>query len=217
MEPNHVRFKLILERLRKAPAAQTFDEAFQQIADILVEVENEHTDITMSLNTLREKLAKRFPTAVIELDEASNASGSSFLDARLTSHLVTVEWRKKRGCGVTSRPDVGYGEGVDETYTNEGDAFRRTVSLLLSQTKTTPPPEVRLRELREAVGMSQTELAKRMSIQQASVSKIEQGRDLRMSTLSSLIAALGGGLSVAARFPDGSEQRLDVCALMGKK
>ncbi len=45
MEPTHVRFKLFLERLGRAPAPQTYEEALSQISDILIEVENEHTDI----------------------------------------------------------------------------------------------------------------------------------------------------------------------------
>ncbi|MEX2186636.1 MAG: helix-turn-helix domain-containing protein [Pirellulales bacterium] len=170
----------------------------------------------MSLSTLRDKLAKRFPNAVVDLDESPNANASSFLNVRLNDHSVTVEWRQKRGFGVSSRPDIGYGEGVDETYSNEKDAVKRVAGLLLSQSKTRSPA-VKLRELREAIGLSQTELAERMATQQASVSKIEQGRDLRMSTLNSVVEALGGKLSVAARFPDGTEQRLDVTALMGEK
>lgn len=170
----------------------------------------------VSLTTLRKKIAERFPTAVLELDTPLRANGSSFLDVRLQDHSVNVEWRKNRGYGVSSRSDLAYGEGVDETYTSEVEAFRRVLSLLLSQTKTTPR-RMGLRELREEIGLSQTELGDRMSVQQASISKIEQGRDLRMSTLSSWIAALGGKLSLAVRFPDGAEHQLDLSALMGKK
>ena len=171
----------------------------------------------MSIRSLHEKLKARFPKAVFELDEPTRVNGAAFLDARLNGHSVTVEWRKKKGFGISSRSDVGYGEGVDEIYTSEEDAFKRVVSLLLSRTKTLPPPAVRLSELRRSVGMSQTELAERMDIQQASVSKIEQGRDLRMSTLRSLIKAMGGELTIAARFPDGSEKRLNLDALIDEK
>ncbi|MEX2186635.1 MAG: hypothetical protein WD875_07570 [Pirellulales bacterium] len=45
MEPKPVRFRLFLERLQQAPPAQSFDEAFRQIADVLNEVENEFADI----------------------------------------------------------------------------------------------------------------------------------------------------------------------------
>lgn len=45
MEPKHARFSLFLDRLRQAPPAQSCAEAFQQIVDILIEVEDEHTNI----------------------------------------------------------------------------------------------------------------------------------------------------------------------------
>ena len=171
----------------------------------------------MSLRSLQEKITRRFPKAIVKLDETADANGSSFLDARLDDHSVTIEWRKRNGFGISARSDIAYGEGVDESYKSEDDAFRRIASLFLSRTKTTPPREVRLRELRETAGLSQIELANLMSIQQATVSKLEQGRDLRTSTLTSLISAMGAELSIAVRFPDGREQRLDVAALMGKK
>ena len=46
MEAKHVRLQLFLERLNQAPPAESFEEAFRQIADILNEVENELTDIS---------------------------------------------------------------------------------------------------------------------------------------------------------------------------
>lgn len=170
----------------------------------------------MSLRTLQERIVKRFPNAVLALDEPASPRGSTFLDVRLNGHAATVEWRENSKFGITSRPDSAYGEGVDESYESEEDAFKRLVSLLLSQTKTAPR-KVRLRELRQAAGLSQVELADRMAIRQASVSKIEQGRDLKLSTLSSLVSALGGELQISARFPDGNEQRLDLASLMGEK
>jgi hypothetical protein len=45
MEPKHVRLRVFLNRLAEAPPAESFDEAFQQIADILNTVEDELTDI----------------------------------------------------------------------------------------------------------------------------------------------------------------------------
>ena len=169
----------------------------------------------MSLHTLKEKLAKRFPTAVLELDEPVRPEGNFLLDVQLGGHSVTVEWRKRRGFGISSRPDLGYGEGVDETYTKEADALQRIISLLLSRTSTTPP--VKIRELRESLGLSQTELAQRMSIQQATISKLESGRDRHLSTLHSLATALGCHLSISLHFPDGSHHQLDLHALIGQK
>ena len=45
MVPKPDRFREFLERLQSAPPAESFKEAFQQIANILNEVENELTEI----------------------------------------------------------------------------------------------------------------------------------------------------------------------------
>ena len=162
----------------------------------------------MSLHSLGKRLQNNFPTASIEIDEPADSHGGSFLDVRLDDHTVIIEWRKRRGFGISARPDIEYGAGVDETYDSEDEAFKRVVTLLVSKTQTIP--QVKLRELREARGLSQMELADRMDVQQASISKLEHGRDMRVSTLRSLVAALGGELAIVAKFPDGTERRLDV-------
>lgn len=169
----------------------------------------------MSMGTLEKKLRKRFPDLVSEIDKPEGSAGSWFLNASLKGHSVVVEWRKGVGFGISCRPDIGFGEGPDEVLESDEQAFQRIVSLLLSRTKTTPPREVRLRELRELVGMSQTELANRLNIQQASISKLEQGRDMHLSTLKSLIEAMGGQLSLVARFPDGDSKVISIQELIG--
>jgi transcriptional regulator with XRE-family HTH domain len=60
----------------------------------------------------------------------------------------------------------------------------------------------RLRELREARGLTQTEMADRLAIRQVSVSKLEARADVRVSTLRSVLEAMGAELEIRARFPD---------------
>jgi transcriptional regulator len=62
--------------------------------------------------------------------------------------------------------------------------------------------ELSLIELRKARKRSQVELAKRLGVQQAAVSKLERRADMYVSTLRSLIEAMGGSLEITARFPD---------------
>lgn len=57
-----------------------------------------------------------------------------------------------------------------------------------------------LRELREFLGLSQAELARRVGQDQPELSRLERGKDIHLSTLTSLIAALGGELELSARF-----------------
>lgn len=62
--------------------------------------------------------------------------------------------------------------------------------------------EIGLYELRRARDVSQTELAARLEITQAAISKFENAEDVRLSTLRQYIEALGGRLELSARFED---------------
>lgn len=62
--------------------------------------------------------------------------------------------------------------------------------------------EATLRQLREARERSQQEVAKKLQIQQAAVSKLERRTDMYLSTLRSYIEAMGGELEIIARFPN---------------
>lgn len=65
--------------------------------------------------------------------------------------------------------------------------------------------ELFLREVRQAVGLSQADLAARMGIRQPSLSKLEsEEQDMRLGTLQRIVEALGGQLDVIVRFPKGS-------------
>jgi transcriptional regulator with XRE-family HTH domain len=60
-----------------------------------------------------------------------------------------------------------------------------------------------LAELRRHAGMTQEELAAALGIKQPSLSKIESQSDMHVSTLQSLIEALGGRLEIIAHMPGG--------------
>lgn len=64
--------------------------------------------------------------------------------------------------------------------------------------------EMPLYELRHARKLSQETLGKILGKGQASVSKLERRADMYVSTLRSMIAAMGGELDIIARFPDGA-------------
>lgn len=61
--------------------------------------------------------------------------------------------------------------------------------------------EATLRQLREARERSQVEMAEKLHIKQAAVSKLERRTDMYLSTLRSYIEAMGGKLEIIARFP----------------
>ena len=64
--------------------------------------------------------------------------------------------------------------------------------------------EIRLSELRNALGISQDELGQLLKRKQAAISRLERRSDMHVSTLREFIKALGGRLELIASFPDGS-------------
>ncbi len=63
--------------------------------------------------------------------------------------------------------------------------------------------EMPLQELRQALRMTQAQLATILETNQANVSKLERRTDMFVSTLRSYILAMGGELEITAHFPDG--------------
>jgi len=70
-----------------------------------------------------------------------------------------------------------------------------------------------LAALRQAAELTQVELARRLGVTQAAISRIEQPHDLLLSTLNSYLGAIGGRASVIVTFADGHEAVLDLSQL----
>jgi DNA-binding XRE family transcriptional regulator len=77
----------------------------------------------------------------------------------------------------------------------ERQAIRKRTAELIAE-------EATLRQLREARERSQVEMAEKLHINQAAVSKLERRTDMYLSTLRSYIEAMGGRLEIVARFPN---------------
>ena len=68
--------------------------------------------------------------------------------------------------------------------------------------------EMSLRELRKARRLTQAHLASELGISQDGISRLEQRSDLLLSTLRKTVEAMGGSLSLIARFPDRPARRV---------
>jgi transcriptional regulator with XRE-family HTH domain len=62
--------------------------------------------------------------------------------------------------------------------------------------------EMTLRELRQALKLTQERMAELLDIRQESVSRLEKRTDLLLSTLGSYVQAMGGELKLVVEFPD---------------
>ncbi|MGN7613696.1 helix-turn-helix domain-containing protein [Magnetococcales bacterium HHB-1] len=69
-------------------------------------------------------------------------------------------------------------------------------------------PRMTLGRLRKAQRISQQELAEKLRIKQSSISKMENGSDIHVSTLKKLVRAIGGELRLVAAFP---EKEVRIC------
>jgi transcriptional regulator with XRE-family HTH domain len=69
--------------------------------------------------------------------------------------------------------------------------------------------EVGLAELRKLLDQTQAELAGRMEVGQAHISKIERRKDILLSTLREYVEAAGGSLEIVVRVPDRPALRLN--------
>lgn len=59
-----------------------------------------------------------------------------------------------------------------------------------------------LRELREQLQMTQTQVAEAMGVKQPTVNRMEaRGGEIKLSTLKRYVEALGGSLEISVRFP----------------
>jgi transcriptional regulator with XRE-family HTH domain len=78
----------------------------------------------------------------------------------------------------------------------ERKAVEKRAAALISE-------EMRLRELRASLALTQERLAERMKVGQETVSRIEsQSTDMRVSSIAKYVAGRGGELDLVARFPD---------------
>lgn len=64
--------------------------------------------------------------------------------------------------------------------------------------------EMALSELRQALDLTQEELAKSLHMKQAAISKFEHQSDIYLSTLRRILFAMGAELKIVAQFPEGT-------------
>lgn len=69
--------------------------------------------------------------------------------------------------------------------------------------------ELSLQQLRKAREQSQHELAHKLGVKQAEISRLERRTDMYLSTLRSYVEAMGGSLEITARFPDRKTVRIN--------
>jgi hypothetical protein len=162
-----------------------------------------------AIESLASAVSHAIPAAWTRLRTPRDPKGVWWLDAKVDDHHVAVEWSPSRGFGVSASVlGDGYGEGPEETYSDADAAIARVVDLLQKRAFTRPPQAVALRELRALLGRTQVDVAGRMGVGQAAVSRLEHRDDITLGSLRRYVEALGGKLDIRVRTPAGDEVAL---------
>lgn len=158
-----------------------------------------------AIQRLRFLLADRFPSGRFTLDPpppSRKATDVWWLDIDVEGYRATVDWRSDRGFGLTGGRSITFGEGADEVFGDISTALERIATLAAAKRPTRSPQIRLLRDLRKSRRVSQVELANRLNLKQAAISRMERRADMHLSTLEERVKALGGVLEIRARFPN---------------
>ena len=157
-----------------------------------------------SLEILAKQIQLEIPQAEIMFDRPESDSGIWHLDVNAGDRAVVVTWKPQKPFGVSTSPSVAYGEMSHESYGDRLSTVQRVVQLLKSGGKTTGTRTAALKNVRQARKVSQQELARKLQVEQGSISKFENRQDFQLSTLRKVMNELGGKLEIYVRFPDES-------------
>ena len=163
------------------------------------------------IERMQAELSARFSDLSIEVDHPEFDTGFWDMDiSRADEFLMNVNWRAKDGFEFsTPKPDDLWSPH-DEYLADYDQALARIAHLLETGGETIPPLTLRLAELRQARGLTQSELAERAGLAQANLSRVENQDDMKLGTLQKIVTAMGASLSIVAKFPDGSHWELRV-------
>jgi len=163
------------------------------------------------IHDLAGKVQQAFPAAKLSLTEPVHEDGYWFLDIVHCGQGLVVQWSRGGPFGLASMGGRGYGEKADEVYPRHEEAEARIFQLLRTGSRTEPPPEVTLRELRAERNFSLAQFAKLLGIESPTISTVERhAPHMLVSTLNQLIRAMGGKLVVQAVFKDGAVRQLRI-------
>ena len=135
-----------------------------------------------------------------DIDEPSNPDGEWWLDIEIDGMRSNVLWQSALGFGLFIDTN-SYGRRPQEIYRNSAEASARILQLAAQWRKNAQIHPLGLRELRHLLGETQSHLADSLGTDQARVSRLEKGADIKVSALINYLRAIGGRLELRAHFP----------------
>lgn len=163
-------------------------------------MESFQKNLPAAVRQFLEALETLHPGLSVSCEKGGDKLRDWWMDVGHRRGSFTVHWEPKAGFGLhPASAEAAFGELPPERYADTAMLLRRVEQLV----EDGAVGVVGLRDLREMHGLSQAELAARLGIQQAAVSKVERRQDLHLDTLSAIITALGGTLEMKVKFPGG--------------
>jgi hypothetical protein len=160
------------------------------------------------LSDFIDELSRECPGAIVNVDAPRDPKGEWWLDVTSGDFQTNVSWRPKFGFGFFTSDDKGFGDRPDEIYRRPTDACTRLCQLIGQRRANEAVDPMRLKDVRHMVGTPQTKLAAALKTNQAAVSRMENRKDMYLSSLGEYIHAMGGELELRAKFKD-FEVRID--------
>ena len=156
---------------------------------------------------LKRMLEAELPGIRVSIDEPRTRDGEWWLDLAVENVELAVAWRPKFGFGLFEGAE--YGARPSEIYREPKSTCVRIKQLVASAGHASGAQGISLPQIRQVVGMSQTQLADTLGFNQGAVSHQEKREDVLVSTLAAYVEAMGGHLEVRVRF-DGFEAKLAI-------
>ncbi len=86
-----------------------------------------------AIQSLKTRVSRRFPMAVLSIDEPKQLKGIWFLDIRLDDKIIVVQWQAYRGYAISdlsSRDAVPFDDLPDRICIDGDEALRAIIILL---------------------------------------------------------------------------------------
>jgi transcriptional regulator with XRE-family HTH domain len=152
------------------------------------------------IETFRALVLAANASATVTLDAPDRADGAWMIDVRIDGLFLPTEWSQERGFGLYTTLDLGFGERPNELHREPAIAAARFLQIA-RDLKAGQSATLTLARLRELHGLNQTELAEKLGVGQAAVSKLESRSEAQVGTLARAVRELGGELVLTVRFP----------------
>ncbi len=121
-------------------------------------------------------------------------------DKRFDAHLARLKRRRHE-----NDMEVGMPRTLNEVIASLPEKERVKIE---ARARELVAEEMSLQDLRKAIGKTQSAIARRLKVGQDAISKLETRSNMYISTLRSVLKAMGGELELIARFPDRPPVRL---------